>query len=168
MYRIRKVLVPVDFSRGSLKAIGYAMSLASRFEASITLLHVLEIPAGLPADAEIHPEPDKPQSVVQYLRDAALKNLRRVEDELSSAGVAASHILVEGHPHEAILAAVTSADIDQIVMGTHGRTGLKHMFLGSIAERVVRHSPCPVTTVREEESDEPSEALRRLYAELDG
>ena len=91
--------------------------------------------------------------VVQANRAAARTALDRVVQDLRLPGVAIHPDVAEGIPAEEILRAARDKDVDLIVMGTHGRTGLAHVFMGSIAEKVVRRAPCPVLTVRHPEHE---------------
>ncbi len=141
---IRKILVPTDFSRGAAAATEQALSLAQAFGASVTLFHVYSVPAYVFPDG----------STFIAGPEVAARIEREVVDALASAGHAAERqsgvpVLTRsavGAPHEEIVRA--AAEYDLVVMGTHGRTGLRHLFLGSVAEKVVRNAPCPVLTVR--------------------
>ncbi|HEX2568238.1 MAG TPA: universal stress protein [Polyangia bacterium] len=140
-----KILLPCDFSQCSEEAIRRALELAERLGGSITLLHVYLEPvyptiegSALMLDRE---------TIEQSVRDmtAALEELR---DKSLRPGVPIDVRVVEGTPAEVVCRLAAAEAYDLIVMGTHGRTGLGHLFLGSVAERVVRMAPCPVLTVR--------------------
>ena len=88
-----------------------------------------------------------PMSVIEGVRDAAREQLEERREKLASAGVEADARLSEGIAAEAIVAAATDLNADLVVMGTRGHTGLKHVLLGSVAERTVRHAACPVLTL---------------------
>lgn len=141
---IKSILVPLDFSPQSARALSYAVTVARQFKAKLTLLHVVE-PVGTPDFAAALPwvmEDDQ-------LMAAAKKELER---QVQAAGIAPSmveKILVRGGRsfHE-IAEAARTRKVDLIILSTHGYTGLKHALLGSTTERVVRHSPCPVLVVR--------------------
>jgi nucleotide-binding universal stress UspA family protein len=143
---IRNILVPTDFSKMSLQVIEPAKWLAGRFAASIHLVHVHEsdYPAGFVA-------PAPPFSVTPYEQEAK----ERVAGELNALahkyGVPAArcHVLSGAPAFNEICGLAGEIRADLIVMPTHGRTGLEHMFLGSTAERIVRHSPCPVFVMRQ-------------------
>jgi nucleotide-binding universal stress UspA family protein len=143
---IRNILVPTDFSKMSIQVIEPAKWLAGRFAAAIHLVHVYEsdYPAALVA-------PAPPFSVTPYEREAK----ERVGGELNALahkyGVPAARCRVlSGAPaFNEICGLAGEIRADLIVMPTHGRTGLEHMFLGSTAERTVRHSPCPVFVMRQ-------------------
>lgn len=135
---MKHILAPVDFSAPSRKALAYAKELATVLGAKITLLHVIE-PIVLPDAAALLTMPDS---------EAAAKMNERLEglkDELGMAN--AAMIVRRGTPFHEIALAADSLKADMVVIATHGYTGLKHVFLGSTAERVVRHAHCPVLVV---------------------
>lgn len=143
MKDIRSILVPVDYSDSSRAGLDLALELAKRFEAKVTLLHVWGLPVyAFPEGAVFGPE------VVTRLTAAAQDALERLKKDVSGRGVEVGAISTIGTPAEEIVARAKSGPFDLIVMGTHGRTGLTHVLLGSVAERVVRLAPCPVLTVR--------------------
>lgn len=145
--QLKHILVPTDFSETSGKALKYAQRFAEQFGAKVTLLHVIQ-PLIYPADFGYPPT----------VLDTADETIRqRVQERLnllaSTAGVPVEVHVREGQPYNEIAAAAREFEVDLIIIPTHGRTGLKHVLLGSTAERVVRHAPCPVLTVREREHD---------------
>lgn len=145
MMPIRTILCPVDFSEASEEAIRYAVSFADRVGAeSVHLLHVYQRPAYPTPDFTLYPDTDSEVSLRQYLAH----ELEAMAKRYGSHGVDVSTHLVEGVPHEQIRAQATALDAQLVVIGTHGRSGLSHLFLGSIAEKVVRQSAVPVCTVR--------------------
>jgi len=137
-----RLLVPVDFSDCSLDALEYAVIVAQRAKASLTLLHVLE-PVSYGLDFTF-PHPDKRER----MREAITSRLDGLVSTLASAQVTADYLLRGGLPNDSILEAARTGSVDLIVMGTHGRRGLSHAFYGSVAESVLRQSHCPVLTVR--------------------
>jgi universal stress protein A len=141
-FKLKKILVPVDFSDCFKKALQYAIPFARQFDAELKLLHVVEpypaVPEMGPVDVE----------TLQVGR-AQLEALRRAIGE----AVPASTLLRTGVPNIEIVQAAKELGIDLIILSTHGRTGLAHILLGSTAERVIRHAPCPVLVVREREHD---------------
>ena len=139
--KCQHILVPVDFSRDSEEAVGCAIGLAQQFQARLTLLHAIYVPEA--AEVNLAAYLDKIQSESDQLMAACRK---RVED----AGVAADSLVVRGVPSHRITETSQEQQVDLIVMGTHGRTGLRHMLIGSVAERVVRHASCPVMVVPRE------------------
>jgi len=142
MTNVTKLLVPVDFSDFSERALAVAADLAQTFGATLHLVHVY------PAAAYVAPPLVAGPVVVGQFRDESQRAfdafVARVKGELK-VGIESS--LMEGVPHVEILRCATDVKADMIVIGTHGRTGLDHLLLGSVAERVVRGSRVPVLTV---------------------
>lgn len=140
-----KILAPIDFSVESKRAILYAVEFARQFGASITLLNVVE-PLVYPSDVGYGPV------VVQVPNQGAIKKARVRLSALAKKQVdgklLAETVVVTGSPWFEITEAAKALEIDLIVIGTHGYTGLDHALMGSTAEKVVRHAPCPVLIVR--------------------
>lgn len=145
--RLQKILLPTDFSEHSAAATKYACELATRFDAELHLLHTLEIHTTATPDFGMGLA--LPRSIKES-RAAAEKALTGVLDPKWSTGRTVIHAVVEGSPKVEIIRYARNQDIDLIVLSTHGRTGLPHVILGSVAENVVRTAPCPVLTVRPE------------------
>jgi universal stress protein A len=142
----KRILVPMDFSAPSDAALDYARSMATRFDASLHLLHVAEDPYRAVYSAEVFvPE-------IEGLRDEILGDaIGRLKDRLRASDVNELHATADaiiGTPAGCIAEYAAAHEIDLIVMGTHGRGGMSHLLMGSVAERVVRTAPCPVLTVR--------------------
>jgi nucleotide-binding universal stress UspA family protein len=139
---LKRILVPTDFGDAAGKALDVAVDLAKKYSASITLLHVYEIP--------VYPYPGAlvDFDFVTPIREAAQKELASAFDALKLRGVEARAELLYGVPWSAILEVAENGKADLIVIGTHGRRGVMHALLGSVAEKVVRLSPVPVLTVR--------------------
>jgi nucleotide-binding universal stress UspA family protein len=144
---LRRVLVPVDFSDCSARALAYATGVARQFDASLELLHVTELPFLDPTMAEVDTH-----ALEEGARQSAQAQLDKVLADLKAGGTAATGRLVSGAPWHEITEQARREATDLIVVGTHGYTGLKHVLLGSTAERVVRHAPCPVLVVRAAEA----------------
>ncbi len=144
MREIRTILVPTDFSSHSGEAIGFATGLAKSLGASIHLLHAYSIPvqALTPYDFSI------PSSGWEGIRAAAGQKLDQLREKVAAEGLEVSVHLSQALPTEAITSAAEELRADLIVMGTRGNTGLKHVLLGSVAERAIRLAPCPVLTVK--------------------
>jgi len=143
--RLRKIIVPIDFSPTSAQALPYAAALAGRFGAEITLLHVTE-PVVIPA--ELRSVPVGIQGVVESPEPAAREQLTLLGQEMFDETVPVRVLVRTGVPFQEITKAAKSLGADLITLTTHGYTGLKHVLLGSTAERVVRHADCPVLVVR--------------------
>ena len=134
MQSIRRILCPVDFSPLSAKAQEYAERLAATSGAELVLAHAFEIPASLTC------------ADIQNPSDPAIRK-QFEELPLFSGQTKAERVLHAGPPGEVICWLAEHRRCDLIVMGTHGRTGVKHLLLGSVAEYVIRHARCPVLTV---------------------
>jgi len=132
------ILIPTDGSQGAKAALEHGIEIASKWDATLHTLYV--------ADARLA----RSGPLLETLRGEGRKAVRDVEVTGIQAGLAVVTEIVEGNPHEEILDYVTEYGIDMVIMGTHGRTGLDRVMMGSVAERVVRQSPVPVLTVRRE------------------
>jgi universal stress protein A len=142
----RLILHPSDFSPASRPAFKRAVELAKSLRSPLLLVHVIG-PA--PLVGEGYMTPQMIQSVLQSQRDAAQRPLRRLVNRARTAGVRASGLVLEtGMTHEQIVRLARRKRAGMIVMGTHGRTGLTRLLLGSVAARVIATAPCPVLTVR--------------------
>jgi universal stress protein A len=148
-FQLRRILVPVDFSEPSRKALHYAKQFALQFEAEVTVLHVLE-PLTYPPDFAVMPllPPDLEEA---RTREIELQ-LRELAADLGAA-ITATSLVRSGRPWHEVVECAKELGTDLIVVSTHGYTGLKHALLGSVAEKIVRHAPCPVLVVRNEEHD---------------
>jgi universal stress protein A len=134
---IKRILVPVDFSGDSLRALGAARDLARQFDSELLLLHVIA-PIDLITVSEVFDEQRR-------AGDAALT---RIGADLRAAGQRFRVMVETGVPARVIVDTAKRSRADLIVLGTHGRTGLAHMLIGSVAEKVVRTASCPVLAVR--------------------
>ncbi len=158
MVIVRRVLFPTDFSECASAAFDFACDLAQRYEAQLALLHVvhdasLDVPdfgMGLSFPGYVENIPQRRKELVEEARGA----LEQLANECSSA--VDCHVEF-GSPIKEILEFAEKQDIDMIVLGTHGRTGVSHAILGSVAERVVRHAGCPVLTVGHVRQGDPEE-----------
>jgi universal stress protein A len=145
MKPFQKILVPVDFSEHSAEAVRVAADLARRFEAALTLVHVY--------DPLVYALPDgftyMPQPAIDQLLQAFTDQLAQTKREALEAGATRVETQVlQGIVAGAIIERAERGAFDLIVMGTHGRTGMQHVLIGSTAERVVRLATCPVLTVK--------------------
>jgi nucleotide-binding universal stress UspA family protein len=145
MRRVRRILHATDFSRASTPALKGAISMAKANHAALTVVHVMA-PPSLALPGEGYVSPALYESLESSARAAAQKRLNAVLSRARAAGVRARGLLLEGVPHELIARAARKADL--LVIGTHGRSGLAKLFLGSVASRLVALAPCPVLTVR--------------------
>lgn len=146
-FDLKRILITTDLSDESKKAFPYALALARKFEASLTLLYV--VPAHLPAELSHIGIVLKERGLLE----AARERLPRFRQAELDPHLRVETLVLNGGPaHEICRTAETQA-ADLIVMATHGHTGLKHFMLGSVTENVVRHAPCPVLIVREREQE---------------
>jgi nucleotide-binding universal stress UspA family protein len=143
MRALRKILHPTDFSSGAEPATELAIEFAAKFAAELTLLHVynFQLYVGPLGDAY----PISPDALLRA-EEEIQRALAQTAERARAAGVPVAVQRVDGIASDVILAC--AADMDLIVMGTHGRSGLKHFLLGSVAEQVMRAASCPVMTVR--------------------
>jgi nucleotide-binding universal stress UspA family protein len=142
--RFNRILVPIDFSRPSLKAIPYALAVSRQFGADVHLLHVTDVTQQPPPSLltlPVLPQTEWDQRFMKRLQDLVLKY--RTNGNVSALEPRT------GITYDEICAAAQELKADLIIVATHGYTGYKRMFLGSTAERVVQHSPCPVLVVRQ-------------------
>ncbi|MGH2607475.1 MAG: universal stress protein [Tepidiformaceae bacterium] len=145
MKRIRRILHPSDFSPASRAAFARAVDMAKVNAATLLLVHVRSPVTPLIGD---YISPQTFNQIEQSARAAWQKRLDALVTRARKAGVRAQSLLLNGAPHVEIVRAARSKRADLIVMGTHGRSGLARLFLGSVAERVVATALCPVLTVR--------------------
>ncbi len=161
--RIRRILVPTDFSQPSFAAIPYARAASQHFGAEVHLLHVVDSTQYASKSLTL------PLVSPAELNRPLLKRLKAVASKYEAGGKI--HVMNprEGRAYKEICAAARERNAGLIVIATHGHTGLKHALLGSTAERVVQHSPCPVLVVRQQagEADERSARLRRILVPID-
>lgn len=138
---LRKILVPTDFSESADHALPHAVELCGRFDAELIALHVRTLFTDDPNNPEHHFL--NVQEYESYLRKEIDKTTRHLDTSLSLH----TELTRSVSPASGILDYIAEHEIDLTVMGTHGRSALTHLFLGSVAEKVVRHAPCPVLTV---------------------
>jgi nucleotide-binding universal stress UspA family protein len=151
MIDLHRILVPTDFSKFSQSALVYAAAFAEKFGAQLDLLHVVQnlsliIPEVLPVEPP-------PLPSVEQLTTAVQSAFDRIVAENQLENLVTRREVREGAPFYEIIRYAREAPVDLIVMGTHGHTGLAHVLLGSVTEKVVRKAPCPVLTVRHPEHE---------------
>lgn len=146
MIRLNRILLPTDLSEFAAPAAEYACAVAEKFGAELHLLYVV---------AEVYPVLDPeygttfwPVEYMEQEEEYARKQLDALPAGDWKGRLRTVRATRRGHPYPEIVRYSRENEIDLIVMGTHGRTGLTHALLGSVAEKVVRHAPCPVLTVR--------------------
>jgi nucleotide-binding universal stress UspA family protein len=142
--QVRLILVPVDFSDNAQAVLDWAAHLAQEHGSRILLIHAYHLPVEFQQLEGAYLPPDFWSNV----KSEAEQSLAELAQELEGRGLEVARLVREGYPASVIVDEAESRGADLIVIGTHGHSGLKHMLLGSIAERVVQKSPCPVLTVK--------------------
>jgi len=157
MIALKQILLPTDGSACSHKALMYAVTLAQHFGAHVLALHV---PQGYWQQESFETGPD----VVQKIQKEQAAEQERIRQAVTAAGtlagVPSETVCLNGIPAEVIIQVAKDRAVDLIVMGTHGRGGLRHALLGSVAEKTVQRAPCPVLVVRQTEHDFVTEAVQ--------
>jgi nucleotide-binding universal stress UspA family protein len=144
-FRLKKIIAAVDFSEASKQALRYAISVAREFKGTVILVNVAQPYPVLPELPAVTPE----------LNDVLLKEAKEALERWRAAvkDVPCRAVALVGGPATEVVALARKEDADLIIVGTHGRTGIAHAFLGSVAERIVRTAGCPTLVVREHERD---------------
>ncbi len=148
MLDIRSILAPTDFSEHAQVAVRYACSLAARFDAELHLLHIMPdivMPVGPDPSLITAVPPEFYVETEARSREALVRSL----DSCDVPPTRTKHEVRWGDAVDGIVNYSAEQEIELIVISTHGRTGLSHVLLGSVAERIVREAPCPVLTIRE-------------------
>lgn len=148
---IKRILVPIDYSSCSRVALRMAAELGRRFGASLDVVHVWDRPSYVSDVVLTRTDPLSPKSLIILIEENARRDLAEflTSAELP-ADAAPTSRLIAGDPASALLHEIKLGNYDLVVIGTHGRTGLSHILLGSVAEKLVRLSPAPVLTVPDE------------------
>ena len=158
--KVKRILVPIAFSENCLRAKEYADAIATQFDGEVELLHVVEASPyevyqqrGIVADVPIYESAlgSVPRSNQQFIIKDVMEETRNELEKIAGDGKLKYTLEVKhGHSVDEILRAIDEFKPDLVVMATHGRTGVRHMLLGSVTEKIVRLSPVPVLTVRGE------------------
>lgn len=147
VFKLKRILVPLDFSDCSKKALQYAVAFARQFGATLSLLYVIQpyypVSEMVPMDGELFD---------RHMRESSETEMSALRKSLDPA-LKPSATIRYGTPHVEIVRAARDLKCDVIILSTHGRTGLSHVLMGSTAERVVRHANCPVLVLRERERE---------------
>ncbi|MEP6864799.1 MAG: universal stress protein [Deltaproteobacteria bacterium] len=144
----KTILVPHDFSSSANHACAVARDEAKTHGARVILVHVIDLPYQMaPESSMIATATEEPVSMKEYASRGAEKHLDDIAARLAKDGIQPTKFIRFGRPHDEITKLADEAKCDLIIMGTHGRTGLAHLLVGSVAERVVRTSKVPVLTV---------------------
>ena len=149
MIELKKNLYPTDFSDFAAHAQSYVIELAKKFDAEVLLIHVT---SGTIFPVAYSIGVDSGDIDLQ-IQKAAKKHLHKIEERVAAEGVKVSSELRVGEPFPEIIGVARREVVDLIIMATHGHGAVKHMFLGSTAEKVVRKAPCPVLTIRHPEHE---------------
>ena len=158
MLSIRRILFPTDFSDGAANAFSQAVYLANRHNAELHILNVAEPGTGGESENTLPVSPDTLKDWLGASTDLAetLDTLSIVQRQVES-----------DTPPERLVAYAEDQDVDLVVMGTHGRRGMRRMLLGSVTEEVVRRAPCPVFTIQTDVVEAPDQAVRRILVPVD-
>ncbi len=139
----KKILCPVDFSQFSQEVVDYAVDLAIKYGAELHIMHVIpNMTYFTPYESFLTPE--NLVAIEKHIQDQVENDFEKVLKQ----NVPAKKVIRTGVPFVEIIDYAKSESIDLIVMGTHGRSGIEHILIGNVAEKVVRKSPCPVMTIR--------------------
>ncbi len=149
-----RIICPVDFSEGSDSALEHAAGLARKLGVELELVHIYQVPALAMPDGAVLASP----TYLANLTSRAQQELEVKRAQVAGQGLQVTTTLLQGDPADSIVEHADKRGASLIVMGTHGRTGLSRMLLGSVAERVVRCARVPVLTVRNSEAEEARSA----------
>ncbi|KKO19212.1 MAG: universal stress protein [Candidatus Brocadia sp.] len=149
MICIKNILCPIDYSVYSEMALKYAIEFAEKYQAKLCLIHVLDIRVYDINNPDLYDVNIVDEETIAKLRE---RLLRCVTDD-TRGKIAVEARIIQGVPFAEIIRAAKEYKADMIVIGTHGRTGISHAIMGSVAEKVVRKAPCPVLTIRHPEHD---------------
>jgi universal stress protein A len=144
-----RILVPIDFSEYSKRSISYAARFASRYNATLLLVHVFESGYAVSGHEDVKPSIELLKSQAAGAEQAAQDSLAVIENQLQNRGIKTEAHHRAGCPFYEIVKTANDLNIDLIIIGSHGRTGLSHLLLGSVAERVVEHAQCPVLVLKQ-------------------
>lgn len=150
--KVGTILVPTDFSPDADRAVETAGELAELFGAKVVVMHAYHVT--IPMATPMAGPYVLPEGFYAEIREQATAHVAKIAAELAAKGIEATGVAISEPASLAVVSQAESLPADLIVMGTRGLTGLKHVVLGSVAERVVRMAPCPVLTVKAE--DDPS------------
>ena len=145
---IRRILVPIDYSQNSQVALNYAAELALSFGASLDIVHVWDRPTYVTDAVMVQRPGEAHKPIGELIRENAQKDMNEYLSGITlPSGVPSTSRLLSGDPASSLVAELKKGEHELVVLSTHGRTGVAHLLLGSIAEKLVRLSPVPVLTV---------------------
>jgi universal stress protein A len=165
------ILVPLDLTGCAAEVVDAVGELAGKLGSRVILMNVVQIPTGVNPYATLMMDEESWKTAREVLDHDAQAMLRPFHDQLVERGLQVGYVLGHGDVVSAILTATDDVSADMIVMGTHGRRGLERFVLGSVAEQVLRRSPCPVLTIKTHDPAShpgPSEARKKVEAETLG
>ena len=140
----KKILYPIDFSEYTEEITSYAVSIAKKYDSELHLLHVIpNLSYFTPYESFMTPE-----NIVAIERNIEKEIEKDFDNVLRKIDIPAKKVIKTGVTFVEIIGYIKEEGIDLVVMGTHGRSGIEHILIGSVAEKVVRKAPCPVMTVR--------------------
>ena len=146
---LKKILVPLDFSAHSRKALNYAVKLAAQFGSQVTVVNI--VAPVIYAEGMVLPA--AMENLDRVSEEHARGELDKIAEEVRGHNVSCDTDVLLGHPSDEIVNFAKQQETDLLLITTHGRTGLQHFLLGSTAERILRHAPCPVMVVRDQEHE---------------
>lgn len=153
-----RILVPTDFSEASAEAVRYGVELARERRVGLILLHV--------GDSATQVAREFPLGLDASLVDAERERLLKILTPAEQLAIHPEFVMCTGSPAEEIVRCATEREVDLIVMGTHGRGGVSHLLLGSVAEKVIRTAPCPVLVIRQAVAGETQAEMAYVGAAL--
>jgi len=154
MQVVHRILAATDFSDYSGEALDYAVSFAKIFGADLYLIHVFEPSYFSPGGVLLSVLPGEIHGWIQSVREEETRKLAALAEKVRAEAGRVETLFKTGMPHEEIVKSAEEIPADLIVLGTHGRGGVAHMLLGSVAERVIRRARCPVLTVKPKSTPE--------------
>jgi universal stress protein A len=145
--RIRRILYATDYSKASARALDEAVNLAKQNDAELVVVHVIE-PVAPYVTGEDYGSAELYMKLEETAKKDAQASMQKLMRKLQNSKVKAKSLLLKGSTYDQIVRTARSRKVDMIVIGTHGRTGLSKLFMGSVASKVVSTAQCPVLTVR--------------------
>jgi nucleotide-binding universal stress UspA family protein len=152
-FQMSTIMVPVDFSENSISAVDYAARLAEQFSSKLLLVHVYHFPVELLTDWSAYGTLAGSGEILEGMRKEREEQITALAREKSRPALPIETRVLEGTPFNEIVKAARAEGADLLVMGTRGLTGLKHVLIGSTAEKVVRKAPCPVLVLKPKDFD---------------
>lgn len=146
MFPVKKILCPIDFSEHSMEALENAVELAQNLDAKLVLVHVISPIPVVPTPS--HPSEFNITSYREMLEESSTKTMDTIINDNIPGDLECQKVIRSGDPAQEIDQVAKDENVDLLVISTHGRSGLKHLLFGSVAEKIIRHTPCPVLTIK--------------------